>query len=161
MSLDALFGAGTAAAFAEKVDISALFPGVRATTFEWTNPDGTAGTETKWAAPDGALAALYRLHYAPPTVHCVVLAVEPDFRGKGLLTHLCGSLNHWWPTLGLTRNTMTTRPGDGERMLMLAGFGPQPDGWWGCPLPSPRLEEAARKEGSWRDALPPPREEPF
>jgi GNAT superfamily N-acetyltransferase len=171
--LDELFGEGTSAAFAERMNVSGSFPGVTATVLEWNAVDGSVGTETRWTTAKGALVGFYRLNYKPPTVHCVALQVEPAFQGKGLLTFLCSQLNQWWATLGLTRNTMYTKPGsNAERMLRLAGFAELPDGSWGCELPSTQLEEVveyltARKEGkslsepSWRQALPVPTEEVF
>lgn len=170
--LDTLFGPGTSAAFEARMDISAQFPNVKATTLEWSNPNGSVGTETKWTTKAGALVGIYRLNYQSPVVHCVGLDVEPGFRGKGVLTQLCQALNVWWPTLGLTKNTMSPTPGDAERMLRLAGFDDLGDGTWGCHLPSTRLEEAItylreKQEGKkppqppWRETLPLPTGEPF
>lgn len=172
-ALDSLFGVGTYAAFEARMNIAAQFPGVSNATFDWIAADGSVGTETKWATLKGAPVAMYRLNYAPPVVHCVALVVEPGFRGKGVLTQLCQALNAWWPTLGLTKNTMVCEPGsNAERMLKLAGFDDLGDGTWGCHLPSTRLEEAvayatAKKAGqnppqpAWREALPAPTAEPF
>lgn len=167
-----MFGAGTAAAFAAHVDLTARFPGVTATTFEWSGAD-YVGTETKWATSKGVLVGVWRLNWQSTVVHCPGLVIEPAFRGKGGLTQLCEGLNHWWPTLGLTQHTLTTDPeSNAGRMLRLAGFEKLEKGLWGCPLPSTKLDEAvaylkAKKEGlnpeqpAWRTGIPAPAEEAF
>jgi GNAT superfamily N-acetyltransferase len=142
-SLDDLYGPGTAEAFrAHMGSLTAVFPKVLSTVREQaTTVEGepAVAVEASWAL-SGAVVGFYRLVYCGPTVICTGLFIEPQFTGKGILTHLMAIMNQWWPTIGLTENLMTPTPGKPKEVLEECGFGPLPNGEWGTVLPSPKAE---------------------
>jgi hypothetical protein len=171
--LDALYGPGTSAAFAEKVSVAAVFPAVSATTTEWANPDGSVGTETTWTTAKGVVVGLWRLVWHPTSTYCPGMVIELGSRGKGLLLAMCGAINTWWASIGITEHLFADEgDSNARRAHALAGFVSMGPGLWGCPIPSTRLEEAvayaaAKKAGEspaeppWRSGLPVPAEEVF
>jgi hypothetical protein len=165
MSLDTLYGAGTVAAFAVHMNLTAVFPGSRATITEFDTANGSAHVEVVWTDSLGARIGVYKLNYWPKHVHCSDLSLEPAYQGKGLLIRLMSRLEPWWTTLGLVRNTMAVQPGSlGEKALRSAGFSELPNGEWGTPLPATRCRgfidwvlagKQAATEPEWRKLLGP------
>lgn len=159
MGLDALYGEGTAAAFAQRMDLNALFASSTATIVETDMDeaeDGEVAVEVIWRGP-GSRIGLYRLIFHPTYVECTGLAVEPAWRNRGLLSFLIGRMNPWWVSLGLLANTMVAMPDSlGDRVLRLAGFHDLEDGSFGTELPATRCMEFV----AWANEGEPPESEP-
>src|SRR5271166_4167609 len=66
--LDTLHGPGTAAAFADRMDLSAAFPGTQANITERIHPQGFTVAETVWTKGEERVAAL-RLHMDAERAH--------------------------------------------------------------------------------------------
>ena len=142
MSLDDLYGPGTAAEFSARVDLTAVFPGSKAAITEQDSLHGFVAVEVVWTDARGERIGNYKLEYHREVVACSWLGIEPAYRRRGLNTHLIRSLEPWWPTLGLKAHTMLARQGTaGEQALRAVGYTELPDGSFGTPLPAPRPRE--------------------
>jgi hypothetical protein len=169
--LDVLFGQGTAAAFAERVNLAALFAKTVTTITEQAMENGGVYVTVTWATSKGVAIGRYELEYFTGLVHCPNLAVEPAYRNKGVLLKLMKGLAVWWPTLGLKAHTLAWIPGSpGEATLRLCGFAEYANGAFGGPLPATKCAEylawvangsVPAEEPAWRAVLPKPSQEAF
>ena len=169
MSLDKMYGKGTAVAFAAVVNLATLFPKATTEITEAEMENGGVYVEVVWKTSEGGRIGIYKLEYEPTTVHCGSLEVEPAYQGKGLLTILVEAIEPFWVSIGLKQHTLWTAPGStAEKQLALCGFGPLPGGRWGVELPAIKAQEyiawvkkgsPSAKEPAWRAALPKPTNE--
>lgn len=120
--------------------------------------DGGVAVAVVWRG-----VARYLLEFRPKGVHCLLLEVQPAYRGKGILTRLMAFMEPWWASLGIEHHTLTVQPGSaGEASLALCGFYEYEPGQWGTPIPAPRAKEflawveggsKAAAEPAWRKSL--------
>jgi GNAT superfamily N-acetyltransferase len=166
MGLDVLYGAGTAAAFAQRADLSTLLPSCTVQVAESDCEDGSVAVEVIWRDGESERRiGMWRLVFCQGYVECPWVTVEPGYRGQGVLSTLMVACEPWMTSIGLDEMRIMVLPGsEGERALMSMGFGPLPDGGWGTDLQGQRgLEylawvkggEVPADEPAWRTALGP------
>ncbi len=123
MSLDALFGTGTAAAFATKLDISTAVPGASVTVSESTEVSKyeSVGVEAVWTL-DGEEVAKLMIEAHKHWANYTLLNVQPAFRGKGIYQALILQQPQWWASLGVPALVASPRDPRAEYILALGGF---------------------------------------
>jgi tRNA threonylcarbamoyladenosine biosynthesis protein TsaB len=88
--------------------------------FPWSRrnfEDALAANYPAWVLRmDGKLAGFCVAMFTPDDVHLLVIAVAPDFRGRGLARQLLGQVDRLASNLGLTRLLLEVRPSN-ERAL--------------------------------------------
>jgi len=88
--------------------------------FPWSRrnfEDALAANYPAWVLRmDGRLAGFCVAMATPDDVHLLVIAVAPDFRGRGLARQLLGQVDRLASNLGLTRVLLEVRPSN-ERAL--------------------------------------------
>jgi GNAT superfamily N-acetyltransferase len=118
--LDALHGPGTAAAFADRMDLTKTFPGTQAAVAERIHKNGATVVETVWTKQGKRIAAL-RLHLTKERAHYDRLEVEPEYRGKGFYSALIRRPS-WWRELGVKIITAQPENERSEHALALGGL---------------------------------------
>jgi hypothetical protein len=121
MSLDALYGSGTAAAFAARADLSGTFPNVASAVTEATCNDGAVHVEVTWTLKAVQVAAC-KLDFRARSVTYTSLAVVAALQGKGLYGALILKHPAWMTTLGVLSLRATPATPRSEYLLALGGF---------------------------------------
>src|SRR5271166_866189 len=161
--LDSVFGAGTGADFARRVDLSDHFSATADVT-EYKHPMGFIETRIVWTAPNGNEIAKLRMHMSPDRVHFV----SARYREKGFHQTLLGEANsegrgglgRWLRTLEI--KIMTAQPDNkkAERALAMVGWHWQE--YNGQDLFAVRLDQRDRMDEyrEWLEAGSDPAQEP-
>ena len=161
--LDSVFGAGTGADFARRVDLSDHFSATADVT-EYKHPMGFIETRIVWTAPNGNEIAKLRMHMSPDRVHFV----SARYREKGFHQTLLGEANsegrgglgRWLRTLEI--KIMTAQPDNkkAERALAMTGWHWQE--YNGQDLFAVRLDQRDRMDEyrEWLEAGSDPAQEP-
>lgn len=143
MSLDTLYGAGSAAKFAELTNIESIFPKVKATILE-AEGVGSVYTETVWKSAKEQVARCC-IQFFPTYAEYGCLQVVAADRGKGLYERVLTTNYEWLNGLGV--GAMVCQPSSprSEWLLALGGFVPltlQGVEWFGTQIgPSSRVAE--------------------
>lgn len=165
--LDSIFGEGTGATFAKRVDLSDHFP-VTSDVTEYVHPKGFSEVRTTWADTAGNEVAKLRMHMYPDRAHFASLIIHPDYQRRGFNRVLVGEANaegrgglgRWLRTLGI--KIMTAQPDNAKAEQALALIGWHWQEYDGEDLFALRLDQRDRMDEyrEWLEAGSDPAQEP-